>query len=68
MVTAPVGRTLDIGEGAVVTTCAVITSNVSPFTMVGNERAKQLAIVTVPLAMDTPYENFIAGLRPLKPR
>ena len=68
VVTAPVGRTLDIGEGAVVTTCAVITSNVSPFTMVGNERAKQLAIVTVPLAMDTPYENFIAGLRPLKPR
>lgn len=68
VVTASAGRTLTIGEGAVVTTCAVITSNVSPFTMVGNERAKQLAIVTVPLAMDTPYETFIAGLRPVKPR
>ncbi|MGA8731954.1 MAG: hypothetical protein WB608_24565 [Terracidiphilus sp.] len=68
VVTASAGRTLTIGEGAVVTTCAVITSNVSPFTMVGNERAKQLAIVTVPLAMDTPYEKFLTGLRPLKPR
>jgi hypothetical protein len=36
--------------------------------MVGIEKAKRLAEVTVPLAMDTPYENFIAGLRPLKPR
>jgi acetyltransferase-like isoleucine patch superfamily enzyme len=68
VVTAPVGRTLTIGEGAVVTTCSVIASNVAPFTMVGIEKAKRLAEVTVPLAMDTPYENFIAGLRPLKPR
>jgi hypothetical protein len=36
--------------------------------MVGNERAKQLATVTVPLAMDTSYEEFLAGLRPLKSR
>jgi acetyltransferase-like isoleucine patch superfamily enzyme len=68
VVTAPVGRTLTIGEGAVVTTCAVIASSVSPFTMVGNEKAKRLAAVTVPLAMDTSYESFLAGLRPLKPR
>ena len=68
VVTAPAGRTLTIGEGAVVTTCAVIATNVSPYTMVGNERAKRLALVTVPLAMDTPYESFLAGLRPIKPR
>jgi acetyltransferase-like isoleucine patch superfamily enzyme len=68
VVTAPVGRTLTIGEGAVVTTCSVIASNVAPFTMVGIEKAKRLAEVTVPLAMDTPYESFLAGLRPLKPR
>ena len=66
VVTASAGRTLTVGEGTVVTACAVIASNVSPFTMVGNERAKQLAVVTVPLAMDTPYESFLAGLRPLK--
>lgn len=68
VVTAPMGKTLTIGEGAVVTTCAVIASSVPPYTMVGNEKAKRLAIVTVPLAMDTPYESFLAGLRPPKPR
>jgi acetyltransferase-like isoleucine patch superfamily enzyme len=68
VVTAPVGKTLTIGEGSVVTTCSVIASNVPAFTLVGIEKAKRLAEVTVPLAMDTPYESFIAGLRPLKPR
>lgn len=68
VVTAPAGGTLTIGEGAVVTTCAVVSSNVAPHMMVGNEKAKCLAIATTPLAMDTPYERFLAGLRPVKPR
>jgi|ERR1039457_4041827 acetyltransferase-like isoleucine patch superfamily enzyme len=68
VVTAAAGRTITIGEGAVVTACAVISSNVSPSTMVGNEKAKLLALVTVPLSMETPYETFLAGLRPIKPR
>lgn len=68
VVTAPVGRTLTIGEGAVVTTSSAIGANVPAHTMVGNERAKSLATVTVPLAMDTPYEEFLAGLRALKSR
>jgi acetyltransferase-like isoleucine patch superfamily enzyme len=68
VVTAPSGRTLTIGEGAVVTTCAVITSSVPAYTMVGNEKAKRLANVTVPLTMDTSYESFMAGLRPLERR
>jgi acetyltransferase-like isoleucine patch superfamily enzyme len=68
VVTAPAGSTLTIGEGAVVTACAVISANVAPFTLVGNEKAKELATVTVPLSMNTPYENFLAGLRPRKSR
>lgn len=68
VITAAVGRTLNIGEGAVVTTCSAIASNVPAHTMVGNEKAKPLATVTVPLAMDTPYEEFVAGLRALKRR
>jgi acetyltransferase-like isoleucine patch superfamily enzyme len=68
VVTAAAGRTITIGDGAVVTACAVISSNVSPGTMVGNEKAKLLAVVTVPLAMETSYEKFLAGLRPTKPR
>lgn len=68
VVTAPVGSTLVIGEGAVVTTGSVIASNVPPHMMVGNEKARHLAEVTVPLTMHTPYENFLAGLRPLRSR
>jgi acetyltransferase-like isoleucine patch superfamily enzyme len=66
VVTAAVGRTLSIGEGAVVTASSVISSNVPSFTLFGNEKAKPLAEVTVPLAMDTSYEQFLAGLRSLK--
>jgi carbonic anhydrase/acetyltransferase-like protein (isoleucine patch superfamily) len=68
VVTAPVGKTLTIGEGSVVATCSVIASNVPAFTLVGIEKAKRLAEVTVPLAMDTSYESFVAGLRPLRHR
>jgi acetyltransferase-like isoleucine patch superfamily enzyme len=66
VVTAPSGKTLVIGEGAVVTASSVIASNVPPFTMVGMEKAKLLAQVTVPFTLDTSYEHFLAGLRPLK--
>jgi acetyltransferase-like isoleucine patch superfamily enzyme len=60
------GATLTVGEGAVITTSSVVSSDVPPHTMVGNEKAKPLAIVTVPLTIDTPYNRFLAGLRPLK--
>lgn len=68
VVTAWPGRTLTIGEGAVVTSSSVIASDVPAHTLVGNEKAKPLAIVTVPLAIDTPYESFLAGIRPLNRR
>ena len=60
------GATLTVGEGAVITTSSVISSDVPAHTLVGNEKAKPLARVTVPLTMDTPYDRFLAGLRPLK--
>ncbi len=66
VLTASPGATLTVGEGAVITTSSVITSDVPAHTLVGNEKAKPLANVTVPFTMDTPYDRFLAGLRPLK--
>jgi len=66
VLTASPGVTLTIGEGAVITTSSVITSDVPAHTLVGNEKAKPLAKATVAFTMETPYDRFLAGLRPLK--
>ncbi len=60
------GVTLTVGEGAVITTSTVVASDIPAHTLVGTERAKPVARVTVPLTMETPYDRFLAGLRPLK--
>ncbi len=65
VVTSP-GKTLTIGEGAVVAVSSTISSDVAPYTLVGNDRARPLAAVTVPLTMETKYQAFVAGLRPLR--
>jgi acetyltransferase-like isoleucine patch superfamily enzyme len=66
VLTASSGATLTVGEGSVIATSSVITSDVPAHTLVGNEKAKPLARVTVPFTMDTPYDQFLAGLRPLR--
>lgn len=66
VLTASPGATLTVGEGAVVATSSVITSDVPAHTLVGNEKAKPLASATVAFTMETPYDQFLAGLRPLK--
>lgn len=60
------GATLTIGEGAVITTSSVVASDVPAHTLVGNEKARPLARATVPLTMETPFDRFLAGLRPLR--
>jgi len=59
------GATLTVGEGAVITASSVISSDVPAHTLVGSEKSKPLARATVALRMDTSYERFLAGLRPL---
>jgi acetyltransferase-like isoleucine patch superfamily enzyme len=66
VLTASPGVTLTVGEGAVIATSSVITSDVPAHTLVGNEKAKPLARATVAFTMETPYDRFLAGLRPLK--
>lgn len=66
VLTASPGTILTIGEGAVIATSSVIASDVPPCTLFGNEKAKPLAAITVPLRMDTSYESFLCGIRPLR--
>ena len=67
VITAPTGRTLTIGEGSVVTAGSVVASDVPPGILFGIEKARPLARATVPLTMETDFQNFLVGLRPLLP-
>jgi serine acetyltransferase len=66
VIIAPEGAELTIGEGSVVGAGAVITSDVPAGTLVAPERTKAYAQVTVPFTMDTDYQQFRMGLRPLR--
>jgi acetyltransferase-like isoleucine patch superfamily enzyme len=66
VVAASPGKTLTIGEGAVITASSVVMSDVPAHALVGNEKAAVLATAAVPLTLETPYDNFLAGLRPVK--
>jgi acetyltransferase-like isoleucine patch superfamily enzyme len=64
-ITSTPGRTLTIGEGAVITTSTVVSSDVPAHTLFGVDKGRPLAKVTVPLTMETSFEEFLGGLRPL---
>lgn len=57
-----------IGKGAVIRGGSVVTRNVPPGTMWGGSVAEPIAKVTVPLAGGNTYEEFIAGMRPIRRR
>jgi len=65
VIAAPTGRTLTIGEGSVVAASSVVTQSVPPFMFVGGSPAKPIAKVTVPMTLNTSYEDFKKGLVPL---
>jgi acetyltransferase-like isoleucine patch superfamily enzyme len=65
VITAPTRRTLTIGEGSVVAASSVVTQDVPQFMFVGGSPAKPIARVTVPMTLNTPYEDFRKGLVPL---
>lgn len=65
VVTAPVGRTLTIGEGVVVAASSVVTRDVEPYMFVGGSPAKPIAKVNVPLALGVSYNDFKNGLERL---
>jgi serine acetyltransferase len=60
------GKTLTIGEGAVIGVGSCITTDVPAGIFYAGEKAKPIAKATVPLTTDTSYLQFIRGLRPLQ--
>jgi len=66
VILGPPGRTLTVGEGAVVAAGSVVTTSVPPYTLVRGNPAVPAAKVTVPLSLADNYDDFITGLVPLK--
>jgi serine acetyltransferase len=60
------GRTLKIGEGAVIGAGVVVGSDVAPQMFVPSHPAKAAALATVLLPTAETMEDFIRGLKPLK--
>jgi acetyltransferase-like isoleucine patch superfamily enzyme len=60
------GQILTIGEGSVVASGSVVTKDVPPYILVGGVPAKPIAKVTVPMTLNTGYEEWKKGLIPLK--
>lgn len=54
-----------IGEGSVIKAGSVVARNVPPRVFWGEPAGGPLARITVPLGPDSPYEDFVRGLRPL---
>jgi len=65
VIAASPGKTLTIGEGAVLGIGSCITSNVAPSMFYVGEKAKAIAKATIPLTIETSYEKFVRGLRPI---
>jgi len=68
VIAASSGRTLRIGEGAVIGPGVVITRDVAAHVFIANDFARPVARATVPLSKAATMEEFIRGLAPIKPR
>ena len=60
------GQTLTIGEGSVVGMNSTVTRDVPPFTFVIGSPAKPKYKVTVPMTLETNFEDWKNGLIPTK--
>jgi serine acetyltransferase len=66
LITCSGGKNLEIGEGAVIGAGSVVANSIPPFTFCGSARVRALATVTVPFTLETSYDDFLRGLRPLR--
>jgi len=66
LITSSPNKTLTIGEGSVIGGLTVITSDVPKNAFMVGAKSRQIAIATVPMKIDTPYEVFKNGLVKLK--
>lgn len=66
ILTSSGGKTLRIGEGAVVGAGAMITRDVPGRVFVANEGPKPIANVGLPLTIAETVEDFVRGLTPMR--
>ena len=62
------GQSLTVGEGSVISAGSVVQNNIPPYTLCAGPRIKAVATVTVPFTLQTSYQDFIRGLKPLVTR
>jgi acetyltransferase-like isoleucine patch superfamily enzyme len=66
IIAASPNQTLIIGEGSVLAAGSVVTKDIPPYTFVGGVPAKPIARVTVPMTLDTNFDDFKKGLLQLE--
>lgn len=64
-IAASPGQILHIGEGSTVGMSSTVTQDVPPYTFVVGSPAKPKYRVTVPMTLDTSFEDWKNGLKPL---
>lgn len=65
LVVCPEGKTLTIGEGAVISAGSTVQNDIPPYTLCGAPRIKAFGKVTVPFLLDMEQKKFTRGLQPL---
>ena len=61
------GQSLTIGEGSVISAGSVVANDIPSYTLCAGPRIKAMARVTVPFTLNTSHQDFLRGLRPLRP-
>jgi serine acetyltransferase len=62
------GKTLTIGECAVVSAGSTVSNDIPPFTLCGPPRIQMYGQITVPFLEAASLDQFRRGLRPLRPK
>lgn len=62
------GKTLTIGEGAVISAGSTVGNNIPPFTLCGAPRIKVFGKVTKAFTLDTERDEFTGAIEPIRPQ